>query len=308
MMKRTAAILLVLVMAFSLCACSNAGGNSGKTGAGATEGSAIDIGYNFAIPEEYADRLIVKTDEEGLLVSVYEKESVEAAQALDKDNFDGAGWLFALGTVSAEELHRMLCYDMSGADVFAEDAEGRYFVYYHPTDVRIVRAENGYNDEAFARWAELNEWAASVRPGFVAENEGLTAVSYDNSEIAMELARAAYLEGTTYEIRTLEYGAVGALEPAGVDAAPFAERLIRNAEYTYVEQDETPDGEYIVLYFPEEDMRLDFFLADGNYVRLTNNEGNGAQLFRATLADGEASAGEIMRAWVDALAEANGLK
>lgn len=308
MMKRTAAILLVLVMAVGLCACSNAGGNSGKADTGAAEGSAIDIGYRFVIPEEYADRLIVKTDEEGLLVSVYEKESVEAAQAMDKDNSDGAGWLFALDTVSAEELHRMLCHDMSGADVFAEDTEGRYYVYYHPTDVRIVRAENAYGGEAFAQWSELNEWAASVQSSFVAENEGLTAVSYDNSEIAIELARAAYLEGTKYEIRTLEYGAAGALDPAGVDAAPFAEQLIRNAEYSYVEQDETPDGEYIVLYFPEEDARLDFFLADGNYVRRTNNEGNGIQLFRATLADGEASAGDIMHAWADALVEANGLK
>ena len=308
MMKRTAAILLALVMAFGLCACSNAGGNSGKADTGAAEGSAIDIGYNFAIPAEYTDRLIVKTDEEGLLVSVYEKESVEAAQAMDKENSDGAGWLFALGTVSAEELHRMLCHDMSGADVFAENAEGQYFMYYHPTDVRIVRAENAYNDEAFAQWEELNGWAASVRSSFVAENAGLTAVSYDNSEIAMELARAAYQEGTKYEIRTLEYGAAGPPEPAGIDAAPFAERLIRNAGYTYVEQDETPDGEYIVLYFPEEDVRLDFFLADGNYVRRTNNEGNGAQLFRATLADGEAPAADIMHAWADALAAANGLK
>ncbi len=308
MMKRTAAILLALLMTFGLCACSNAGEDAATADADAPAGTTADIGYNFTIPEEYADRLIVKTDEEGSFVSVYEKESVEAAQATDKEHSDGAGWLFALGTVSAEKLHQMICYDMSGIDVFAEGADGSFFVYYHPTDVRIVRAENDYNDESLARWTELNEWAASVRADFIAENEGLTAVSYDNSEIAILLVRAAYMEGTKYEVRTLEYGAAGALDPAGVDAAPFAELLIRNASYTYVEPDNTPDGEYIVLYFPEDDIRLDFFLADGNYVRCTNDEGSGSQLFQVSLPDGEGPVRDIMQAWVDAVAAANDLK
>ena len=103
----------------------------------------------LTVPEEYKDELIVKTGEEtgieGGLFSYYEKASVEAEKALageDGEAYDGAGWLFAIGTVSAEKLHEMLCGDMSGAEVFAEDEDGNYYIFYHPTDVRIVREDN----------------------------------------------------------------------------------------------------------------------------------------------------------------------
>ena len=262
------------------------------------------IGREVSIPTEYADELIVKTGEAGMLITVLEKASVEAALDEGGDD-DGAGWLFSIGTVSAEELHAMLCQDMSGMEVFAKDVEGRYYLYYHPTDVRMVRKDGGYNDESMARWAELNEWAASVRTTFVNDNDGLIAVTFDNSDPAIALSRAAWEDGVNYEIRALEFGQHGSLLPAGTDAAPYAERLIRNAEYEYADPAETPDGEYIVLAFPEDGVRYDFF-SGGDYVRRTNDDGTVEELYRVTLPDGEAP-WAVMQEWAKALAEANGL-
>ena len=256
------------------------------------------------IPEEYADELIVKTGEDGMLVTVSEKASVEAALA-EGGNADGAGWLFSIDTVSEEELHAMLCSDMSGMDVFAKDAEGWYYIFYHPTDVRLVREEGGYTEEALDSWTKLNEWASSVRTSLIRDNDGLSAVTFDNSDPATALSRAAWEDGANCEMLSLEFGEHGSLSPTGVDAAPYVERLIRNAKYEYVDTEETPDGEYIVLAFPDEDARYDFFLG-GDYVRRTNDDGSIEQLFKVTLADGEAP-GAVMQEWAMALAKANGL-
>ena len=288
-MKRILTYLFLPAMILGMLACPAAAEGTGE----------------IIIPEKYADKLIVETGGDDMLISVSEKESVEAAVAEGWSNPDGAGWLFAIGTVSEEELHKMLCRDMSGMEVFAEDADGRYYMYYHPTDVRIVRKGNDFSKESVAQWTELNEWAGSLKKTFVEENDGLTAVTYDNTDPSIELARAAYMEDIIYELRTLKYDRP--LEPLGVDAAPYVERLIRNAHYSYADAEETPDGEYIVLYFPEEDIRIDFFLADGNYVRRTSSKGTYTSLLRAELADGEISASGVMQEWADKLAEANGL-
>ena len=271
-----------------------------------TEGSVEIDEYVFTLPEEYADRLIVKYGEDGMLVSVYEKASVEAAQAEGWEDQDGAGWLFSLGKVSADRLHEMLCWDMSGVIVFAEDAEGQYWLFYHPTDVRLVREGNAYDDEAMAQWTELNEWANSVQETFIQENEGLTAVSYDNSDVAIALARTSYADDA-YEFRTLQYYENSPLDPLDVDSAPYVERLIRNAKYTYVDEAETPDGEYLVLYFPEMDLRFDFFQAGGNYVRRTSDNRDFTTLYQVILSDGEESMSSIVQEWINEVAAANGL-
>ncbi|MBR4579331.1 MAG: hypothetical protein IKO22_06960 [Oscillospiraceae bacterium] len=263
------------------------------------------IGQEVSIPEEYADELIVKTGEDDLLVSVYEKASVEAAAAEGMEDAESAGWLFSIGKVTAEELHAMLCQDMSGREVIAKDVEGNFYICYHPTDVQLVREDGGYTEEVLAHWGELNEWAASARTAFVNNNDGLLPVTYDNSDPAMALSRAAWEDGASYEIRTLEYAQHGSLAPAGVDAAPYVERLIRNAKYEYVDTEEAPDGEYIVLAFPEEDLRYDFFLG-GDYVRRTDDDGSIEQLYRVTLAGGD-SPSAVLREWAKDLAAANGL-
>ena len=164
-------------------------------------------------------------------------------------------------------LHGLLCYDMSGAEVFAKDADGYYYLYTHPTDVRLYRQNNAY-EEAAEQWSKLNEWAWNdVRRDFLANNPGLSAYTRGNSMLDMYLARAAYQKDANYTVSTTEHGP---LSPNGVDAAPYVESLMGFASSEDADIRETPDGEYVVLSFPEDDVRFDFFRMEGkeNYRRL----------------------------------------
>jgi hypothetical protein len=256
----------------------------------------------LSIPEEYADLVIVETPEEETLFVVSEKESVEAAG----EEEDGAGWLFSIKKIDEEKLHEMLCYDMSADDIFAAEENGNHYVYNHPTDVRVVRKNNDdyYSEESMASWSMLCDWAATVKDSFVEENEGLTKESYGNTTIDMYLARIAYMDDVEYTISTTEFGP---LEPKDVDPAPYLERLTNNVIFESDYEGEAPDGEYVVLNFPEDDIRFDFFSADKNYIRRTASEGEDYEEFiRADYEDGSVNAMDIMEEWYHALAEANG--
>ncbi len=264
-------------------------------------------GVTLSIPAGYGELLIVdvpENDENGLLFNVSEKASAEAAAA---QGFEG-GRLFGIGRVSEEELHEMLCYDMSGEEVFARDGEGNYYMFYHPTDVQFVRESyEGVGDDTNADWQQwtmLNEWASgSVRDVF-REKNGLTAFLRGNSLAEICLNRAAYWEGANYTVSTLEFGP---LEPEGVDAAPFVERLLEGLTLEQAELSETPDGEYAVVNFPEDEIRLDFFFADGSYIRQVWGDGD-EMLYKASYEDGETVAGDVVREWYAAIAEARGLR
>lgn len=263
-------------------------------------------GITLSIPGEYAEKLVVEdAPEDGSLFKVSEKASIEAAKAQGME-YDGPGWLFSIGTVPEDEAHMMLCGDMSGADIFAKDAENNYYVFYHPTDVRLVR-EN-YDDPAeMEGWSELNEWAATVQDTLVAENEGLTAEKFGNSEVEIALFNTVYGD-KNYTISTLEHGP---LEPGDVDPMPFVEKLTTGVKYEYAEETEAPDGEYAVLTFPEESARFDFFFAEGgeNFVRKVTGEGDDefVMLYKATFEDGTTKASEIMKEWYDAIVAAAGV-
>ncbi len=266
----------------------------------------------FDVPEEYQDEVILKTEADaggdGLFAAVYEKASVEAAKAQAEGGAaedTGAGWLFSLGTIDEARFQEMLCGDMSGADVFARNEKGEYFVFYHPTDVRVVREDNNYDDASMESWTKLNEWAATVPDTFIQENAGLTPVTYDNSDVSIMLNRAAYDPDTAYTVSTTQYGP---LEAAGVDPVPFVERITRNAKIEYADMEEGPDGEYVVLNFPEEGVRYDFFLMEGqgNVIRRVYEETEDEMYYTATFEDGETTASQIMQEWYDELAKANG--
>ena len=135
-------------------------------------------GFTLEIEPRYNELVTVQTpenDERGILITVSETASLETGR------FEGAGWLFSIGTVSEERLHEMLCADMSGAQVFAKDADGRYFMYYHPTDVRYVRATPEDMAADQDQWSELNEWARTeVCADILRYSEGLTPVNLDS--------------------------------------------------------------------------------------------------------------------------------
>ncbi len=308
-------ILLVLAMAFSLTAC----GSSGKGQEISVSGESVTIdnlalrpdgeagilyengGLKLLVPLEYDELLQIdmpENAEDGIFFSVAEKASIEAAKAQGNDS-DGAGALFSIGKIDeARMIELILNTDLSGIEIFAQDAYGDYYVYYHPTDVRYFREDNDAMVRDQENWTALNEWAyGTVRSSMLEENPQLMPIQIGTTDLDLYLARIAYVPGAAYTLASLEYGSV---EPkAGeFDAAPFVERLMNGVKYEYVDE-EAPDGEYIVLSFPEEGTRFDFFLMEGkeNYIREVHEGSDYETVYLATFDDTSVSATEVMREW-----------
>lgn len=143
-------------------------------------------GYRLEVPNKYKDALLTTTiydKYEGVLFSVSEKKSVEESRAAGM-SYDGMGWLFSIGKVNENQLNEMLCYDMSGVEIFAKDISGMYYVYRHPTDVRYHRSTIEEMKEDQAKWTELVQWGyKDVRDEFVKNNPGLVSVTFNNDEV-----------------------------------------------------------------------------------------------------------------------------
>ncbi len=259
-------------------------------------------GVKLLVPAIYDDLLytkIFKEDTEDRLFSVTEAKSVVDAW-LQNERESGPGWLFSIGRVSEERLHELLCGEMSGAEVFAKDPKNRYFIFYHPTDVRFVRKDTDAMRRDQQLWTDLNEWAnLDVKYEFIQNNKGLVKERYDNSNVSMYLARAAYSvePKIKYTVSTTQFGP---LYSESVNAAPFVERLIRNATYEMVDNKLTPDGQYVVLNFPDEKIRFDFFKLGDNYVREVHDDGY-ELLYKITFDDGVTKASSVMQQWYDKL-------
>ena len=137
-------------------------------------------GVTLSVTEEFAGKVLVKTPEnsgEGILFSVSEIESIEAAKAAGY-GWEGAGWLFDIIRVSEEEMHELRCDDIPGYIIFAKDTDRNYYVYIHPTDVRVVRED--YNDTAaMERWTGLNKWSRTVRETIVSS---VTCTSFSSNQ------------------------------------------------------------------------------------------------------------------------------
>ena len=302
--KITASVLLAAVAAFSP-AGPFAGSGEVANAAQISEREATCFqyengGFRLLIPKAYDDLLvteIVKDRKDGVLYRVSEKASIDAAKRLSYGT-RGAGWIFSIGRVDEGRRRELLCGDMSGAEIFARDANGQCYVYYHPTDVRYMRENNEAMKRDQAQWTMLNEWAwSSVRTDFIRDNS-LETAAYDNSEVGIAIARAAYKPGVRYTVSTTQYGPI---EAKGFAAAPFAELLLENAVYERTDA-ETPDGEYVVLAFPDEGLRYDFFkLQDHeNYVREVRPDGT-ETLYKAIFFYGSTRASVAMQEWYDAM-------
>ena len=311
--KRSAgSIFLAAAMVFSFPVC-HAGGAGPRDAVvsdqGVTAGRDLRVyennGFRLSVPKRY-DRLLVvdRPADGGRLFTVSEKKSIEADRAQGGSG-KGAGWLFGIGTVSEIQLYEMLQSDMSGAEIFARGDDGIYYVYYHPTDVRLVRKDYG-REEDMKEWTMLNTWAYdTVRKSFLADNPGLTAETYGNADLDMNLARAAFSEGTQYTVSTSERGLC---YPTVVSPVPYAMRLMRNAHTETLDAVAEPAGDYVVLNFPDEDVRYDFFLAEGSENIYRKTWSKNKQLFKITFADGRTKASAVMKQWYDALAGAEAMR
>ena len=260
------------------------------------------------ITDDLVDQLIIDVPENngyGVLFSVSEKKSVEIAKTQGV-GWDGAGWLFSIERITEEKLHEMLCYDMFGARVFAKDQKGDYYLFNGPTDVRMVRDD--YTDpKNFEDWTALNEWAHTVPASFIAGNYGLTPEKHGNTELDIMLARALYMEGTKFTVSTTQFGPLEGNTFYGFDV--YLKWLSENVTFQYLHDGETPDGEYVVLNFPDEDYRFDFFLLDGheNIIRQVWFDGKNELLYKAVYDDGETKASDVMLNFYHAIAQFRGL-
>ena len=269
-------------------------------------------GFRLLVPLEYDELLLTETPEnnpDGILFDVSEKASVEAAEAMGSEDY-GPGWLFSIGRADDARQKMMRCFDMSGAEIFAADNEGNFFVFYHPTDVRYMREDDEALQRDQGQWSALTAWTwDSVRSTFLRENGGLSEKRFTNTLADMYLARLAYLPGVEYTLSTAERDTLSA-NAESFDTSPWLDTLVESATFAWVDESETPDGEYVVLAFPDDDVRFDFFRMEGkeNYVRAVWFDGEYSELYLASFADGATKASDVMQAWYDALAAQNGVE
>ena len=272
------------------------------------------MGYKMTVPGELADKITVQIPDENanddrVIFKAFETKSVEAAKAKGAENM-GYGLLFGLTIRDENDARLILADGAGGQDPIAKTADGEYIIFNHPTDVRYERETPEEMQKDQDEWTIACEWANSIRENFAQEN-GLTPVHYNETQVESDLARAAFIEGTNYTISTLEHGP---LEPKGVDPVPFYEKMTAGAKYESIEMpnNEGPDGEYVVLNFQDEGIRYDFFLSEGseNIIRLvTSTDGEEYEYFyRVTFEDGTKKASEIMHEWYDALVTENGIQ
>ena len=122
------------------------------------------------------------------------------------------------------------------------------------------------------------------------------------SELKTYLDRIASGD-TGYTISSLEHGE---MEPRSVDPAPYLDILRGEAEFEAVDTSEAPDGEYVVLTFPDDKIRFDFLPNAGgkNYIREVKDDTQ-ETVYLAKYADTSVNTNEVLTSWYQELAEAN---
>ncbi len=142
----------------------------------------------------------------------------------------------------------------------------------------------------------------------VSASSGSESTPAETPEPVKESELKTYLDriasgGTGYTISSLEHGE---MEPRNVDPAPYLDILRGEAEFEAVDGSEAPDGEYVVLTFPEDRIRFDFLPnAEGkNYIREVKDDTQ-ETLYLAKYADASVNTNAVMTSWYQALAEAS---
>lgn len=254
-------------------------------------------GICLRIPRDYDPLLLTKVGAGQQLFSVAELASIEAAKK-ESMEYEGAGWLFAIGRVSAQELHEMLCEDMTGRNLFAQDDAGNYYIFYHPTDVRYMRETPAVMQRDQEIWSQLCFWAWNDVPKhFIADNK-LLSITADNSSIGIYLARIIYKTGTTYTLAIKGRQAyTGNME----QTEPFVNMLLYGNSYEIVQEKKSPRGEYIILKLPKENVSLICFQSEGSTYILEKRPGLADNLYKSIPIEEHAESLSVMQDWYAAL-------
>lgn len=297
-MKYKFSLILALLLTLVLCACTPSTPAEVDTTTKFTS-----EGFTLSIPNEYADLLIVDTTvtdaKDGIFFTVREKASVEASRVLwpDDETMVG-GLLFSIGRVDETAFREMMIWGMTGADVFARDKDGNYYIRYHPTDVQLVRVE--YTDADWEQWGNLCKWA-DIEPTFLEENPRLIPYERTYTDIDCALHYIAYGEGspqlTTYgdEFYT----------PSQSDSLPYVEQLLDDVLFhTVKDGDFDPNGSYITLLAPDmfQYTSFDFFTGKGQQQYIRQNFDDIEPIYYVASHNGSFfPAGQVVADWLSTL-------
>ena len=259
------------------------------------------LGWRVSVPYGFDNRLVTEMPmgADGTFFVVSEKASIEAARKKGHD-IEGVGWIFSLGMVSEARLHEILCGDMSGAELFAKDNSGNYFIYYHPTDVRYVRSDAWRMEKDQEKWSELNAWAwTDVRESFVGLNSGITKLTADNSDVGICIAKTMYESGTEY---TISQNGKKTAPAKSFSAVPYGEKLLYGVSYEMLRKKTFPNDGYVSLDLPKEGIRLDFY-TDGSgrtFVREVR-QGSKDLVYEAVFEDESIRPMAVLSSWQGAM-------
>lgn len=300
MLKKLLSLSLTLTLSLFLCACTPTVPAEDTN----TTTKFTSQGFTLSIPNEYVDLLVVDTTvsegKDGTFFSVHEKASVEASKALwpDDDTMVG-GFLFGIGRVDEAAFHNMMIWGMNGADVFARDEEGNYYVRYHPTDVQLVRVE--YTEADWEQWGNLCKWA-DIEPVFMEENPSLIPYERTYSDVDCYLHLIAYGEGC---IQLTKKRSDAVYTPELADSMPYLEQLLDDVLFHSATKidDLNLEGDYIALDASGmyRNASFHFFVDEGQqqYIRLY--QGLETRYFVASKNGDFFPAGQIVADWLDSL-------
>ena len=299
-------LALFLTLALLLCGCAPT--HPVETD---TTTKFASQGFTLSVPNEYVDLLIVDTKvndgADGTFFSVHEKASVEASKKLWPDDPAGGGFLFGIGRVDETHFNEMMAWGMTGADVFARDSKGNYYIYYHPTDVQLIRVDD-YTDADWEQWGELGQWGAQAKESFIADNPGLTAYQRTYTDLDCALVHVAFWKE---EHKLREKGGGQVYTPGHPKSLPYVERLLDDVMYfgLLTTEELNPDGHYIRLSVPGTlpHTSFDFFTDEGQqqYIRQNFHFSDDTEIeptyLVASKDGGFFPAGKVLSDWLAAL-------
>ncbi len=265
----------------------------------------VKVGLKLVVPNEYANLVFVGQGSPLFggdnLFSVREIASTEAGEKQHPGEVRGEGALFGIGRLSESEAHEMMCGYLNNEHIFARDAENNYYVCFQPTDVRFCREDmtNIQDSPDLRQWSALCEWANTVSDSFT-EINSLEPFAYGGTDAEMMLSRIAYRDDTFFQLNSLDFGELYPDTPER--SAQYARELLEGVRYESCDTSETPDGEYYVIDFPNDGLRLDFFKS-ADYVRA--DYGDYQMLMRIT-APTKGYCIDVLGQWAQALQKAGG--